>query len=175
VAQVKLQTEKILRIRPFNRANFSSGAGVLAFYGIFMSWITIFPVVFFVWLGFALPMKKEDGAIDYYVLKRRLNRILLPICLVLFALFHSGHRNTVAVYCGPNCVHSYIPLSLWVAFFPTVGIFAAARLSAAWLFKSDPSEFTKGAFFWWLLGVAFMLTIVGAVGTFVFGFISEIL
>jgi hypothetical protein len=155
--------EKILRIRPFNMANFSSGAGVLAFVGFFM-WICIFPAAFIVWTGFALSLKSESGNINYHVLVRRLNRVLLPICLVLFVILSLFLLWSTAFYSG----YRYILLLLWIALFPSVGIFAAARISLDGLNDSKPEGFTKGQWLLRLLVTAVILKICGIIGTFVF-------
>jgi len=80
--------KRILRIRPFNMANFSGAGGYLPFIGIFGTFIT-FPATLLLWTGFALPMKIKDGALDYSVLKRRLIGVLiiLYILILLFWLF----------------------------------------------------------------------------------------
>jgi hypothetical protein len=67
--------KNILRLRPFNMANFSGGSGYMPLYAIYGFIITL-PAVLLLWSGFALSMKKEDGKLDYKILKRRIMRSL---------------------------------------------------------------------------------------------------
>jgi len=158
------QRGKLLRLRPFNMANFSSGAGHLMMFGMFFSWIIILPSMFFVWAGFALPMKSENGEVDYQILIRRLDFILLPICVGLFCLLFFGMTiNAVSESDGS------LLLAFWVAAFPTLGIFFAARASASALRNSKADKFTKGKWLLYLLLFAILLIIVGALGAFLLG------
>ena len=161
------QKKELLRLRPFNMANFSSGAGHLMMLGMIMSWMIILPLMFLVWAGFALPMKSEDGILNYQVLVRRLNRILLPICIVLFGLLFWSISGTIS--------EAGVLLPLWVASFPTLGIFLAARQSAAWLHASKRRSLTKGKWFLFLLVAVVSLILIGALGTFLFAASGPIL
>jgi len=80
------QRGKLLRLRPFNMANFSSGAGLISFFGFFFAVFCIFPSVVIIWAGLARPLMNENGVIDYNVLVRRLKKILLPICILAFVV-----------------------------------------------------------------------------------------
>ena len=73
---------KLLGVRPFNMANFSSGSGYFIM-SLFVSFIFTLPASLLLWGGMALPLKTKDGTLDYQILKRRLIRIALPICLVV--------------------------------------------------------------------------------------------
>ena len=170
------QKEKLLRLRPFNMANFSSGAGYLAFIGIFLSWPFILPATFFVWAGFAIPMSLEKGQLNYHILVRRLNRILLPICIVFFGLLYRWlYFGFLSSYSFFRTDVTIVILSIWVSLFPTLGVFLLARLSAAILYKYDKDGLTKGSWFICLLGGAILLIIVGAVGTIVLGHLGILL
>ena len=153
--------EKLLRLRPFNMANFSSGAGMLVIWGILFSCMFILLPMFFLWAGFALPMKMEEGEMNYHVLVRRLNHMLLPICLVFFCLFFWGVLGMIPENDGR------LLLSLWVASFPTLGIFFAARISATRLYNSETKYLTKGNWFKYLLVAALLLIVIGALGSLV--------
>lgn len=150
--------EKILRIRPFNMANFSSGAGMWAFLAIFVLPVFLFPAMLIVWVGFALPLETEDGTINYEILVRRLNRVLLPICATVFIL-------PLAVYILPLIPHS-LTLNAFMGMFslailisiPIFGIFFASRLAAAGLHKSG--RLSKGRYLGRVMGATVLLHIV---------------
>jgi len=162
--------KQLLRLRPFNMANFSSGAGHLMMFSMFFSWIFILPSIFFVWAGFALPMKSENGGIDYQVLIKRLDFILLPICVGLFCLLFFGMTINVISESDGSLL-----LAFWVAAFPTLGIFFAARASASVLRNSKAEKFSKGKWLLYLLVLAILLIIAGALGTFLFAGLGLIL
>jgi len=144
-------------------ANFSSGAGYIGFFGFFLAIFFILPPLLLVWAGFALPLIKKDGNINYPVLASRLNFVLLPICIVFFGLlmwFLSDH--------GYDREYNTL-LPVWISFFPTIGGFIAARASAALLALARPSGFTPAK---WLVAIiisAVVLFVVGIFGMFMLG------
>ena len=164
------QKERLLRLRPFNMANFSSGAGALIGLGTFLSWFFILPATLLVWAGFALPIKAEGGRLNYPVLIKRLNLILLPICVVAFFLFFF----TVATPTISE-VDGSLLLALWVSSFLTSGVYLVSRASAAMLHKSGVEKFTKGRWFLCLLLTSVLLMIIGALGTILFFFLGQVL
>jgi hypothetical protein len=118
-------------------ANFSSGAAQWGFFMIFMvlpiSWLFMIPAMFFVWSGFARPLMEDDGTIDYAVLKRRLDRVLLPICAIGFALF-------LGFFLLPRGMMSEfmiaeIGFTALLMLPHTLGLYVTARLSALLLHK----------------------------------------
>ena len=148
--------EKILRIRPFNMANFSGGSGYMpmtAMLGAFTS----LPATFLLWTGMVLPMKTKDGKLDYEILKRRLNRFALPICIVMFVLF--TWANVANIY---GDIWAYMPASLWAAVFPTLGIYLSMILSAKRLVSGN--NLTRGKF---LLSAMILMGLMAVIGWFV--------
>ena len=61
---------QILRVRPFNMANFSGAGGYIPVMHIF-GVIFILPATFILSFGLAVSLEKEDGKLDYSILKRR--------------------------------------------------------------------------------------------------------
>jgi hypothetical protein len=127
------QKNELLRLRPFNMANFSSGAGALIFAIIFSSGIFTLPAMILVWTGFALPIKKGNGMLNFKILQRRLNRILFPICCVFFAFWIYALWDTGEIF---DSFEDSIIVVLFSAY-STLGIFFAARWSAIFLFKKN--------------------------------------
>jgi len=162
--------KKLLRLRPFNMANFSSGAGYLVFFAMFLSFIFILPASLLVWAGFAIPMKLKDGKIDCQILIMRLNRVLLPICIVLFGIIFFGLAINAVLEGISNLF-----LAIWISAFPTLGIYFAARLSIDMLDRSITEENTIGRWLMYQLLSAILLIIVGMIGTFLFAALGEIL
>ena len=122
--------KRILRIRPFSMANFSGGYGYMPVFAM-LAMIVSFPATLTIWAGMAHSPKQEDGTIDYGILKRRLDRILLPICIAAFALCFALFTPSVLSY-GGN-FWAYAPAIAWGAGIPTIGIYwslssAAKRL-----------------------------------------------
>ena len=122
-----MSKEKLLRIRPFNMANFSGTVGYMPIYALF-AMIASFPATFFVWAGIAGSLKKEDGSMEYQILKRRLNRILLPICIIAFVLCFIPFSFNVLDYGGS--LAAYWPAIAWGAGVPTVGIYCVLLFTA---------------------------------------------
>ena len=154
------QKEAILRTRPFNMANFSSGAGLIEIVGIIFI-PSVFVSAFFVWTGFALPMETEDGRFNHAVLKRRLNKGLLPTCLTLFGLLFSIMFANILF---GNRGLSFLPIYLWVSAFPTLGIYLIAILAAKFLQKDGDFGIAKVLYLIYILIAAFLLAVVSFIG-----------
>jgi len=157
-----MKREKILRIRPFNMANFSGGSGYMPLFAMF-GMILSFPAIFLLWAGMAIPLAKEGGTLDYQILKRRLNRIVLPICLVLLVVFVC--LIAPAVY---GSFAAYFPASLWAAAVPTIGMYCSLFFSAKLL--AVKGKLSKG--YWLLLSLIF-LALIAVIGFFIYWFIFE--
>jgi len=143
-------------------ANFSAGSGYMPMMSLFGA-IASLPATFFVWTGMALSVKTEDGILDYPILKRRLNRVVLPICLMLFAL--------LAWICVGNVygdILAYLPASLWGALFPSLGIYLSLYYSAKIIKRS--SYLTKSR---WLSAAMAFITVIAVVGWFVLLLVFE--
>jgi len=152
------EKEKLLRVRPFNMANFSAGS----YYMPLFAWIGMIfslPATALLWLGMARALKKEDGTLEYAILQRRLNRIVLPVCL---ALFVPGAIFLSTAIMDLSDLFYYLPAILWGAAVPTVGIYATLSLSAARLNKKG--KLTSGKWLGVTLGFAALLIVIGIVG-----------
>ena len=119
---------KILRIRPFNMANFSA-SGSYAVYSAIVAFIICLPAMCFLGLGVADSSKTEDGTLDYQILKRRLNRIVLPISLVLFVVLFWW------LLIEQSSENPYI--TLWGSAGPTIGMYCSLIFWAALLDADD--------------------------------------
>ena len=154
------EKEQLLRIRPFNMANFSGAGGYIpmaAMFGAFFS----FPATFFLWAGLAVPLKTEDGTIDFLILKRRLKRIALPICMASSILW--------IIYCVSQLFSygsdlSAIMLAVWASAVHSVGMYLPIYCSATVLDKNN--NLTKGKWFLLTLAFAVLMVIIGVLGTF---------
>ena len=158
--------EELLRIRPFNMANFSSGAGYMSFFAL-MGAIFVIPLTFFIWCGLATSVRRTCGEMDYVVLKRRANRIFLPITIGLFIVGLIISIPDIFSYFGSN----HIPglgqwlAAIWIAAFPTVGMYGVVRIVAEILNINDSFTVNK-----LLLGV-----FIGGVPLAIFGFLISAL
>jgi len=113
---------KLLRIRPFNMANFSSGAGMFTFFAMMGAVFTL-PLNFFIWCGLALSMEKTDGKLDHIIFKQRANKIFLPIAIVGFCVLFLLY--------GLSGGFDFLFASVFAAAFPTIGVYIVARLIAS--------------------------------------------
>ena len=154
------EREQLLRIRPFNMANFSGAGGyipMLAMYGAFLS----FPATFFLWTGLAVSLKKEEGKLDYFILKRRLKRIVLPICIALSIPWIVFCINQLSFYGSDP---SSVRLAIWTSTVYSIGMYLPIFCAAKVLDKSG--NLTKGKWFSLTLAFAVLMVIIGVVGTF---------
>jgi len=145
--------EKLLRIRPFNMANFSGGSGYMPLWAM-MGAIVSLPAMALLWTGMAISLRNVNGMLDYNILKKRLNSIVLPICLVLFIpcviLFSTSIYGSILVY-GPA--------ALFGALVPTIGIYCSLFFSAKLL--DSKGSLSKGKWFLLTLGIMALLAISG--------------
>jgi hypothetical protein len=91
--------KKILRVRPFNMANFSGAGGYIPMYAIFGSIIT-FPATLILWSGLAVSPVTEDGELNIAALKRRLIIILVPVYVIALISWVLIVRSEVSFYGG---------------------------------------------------------------------------
>ena len=99
------------------------GSGFLIIFGLLVS-AASFPVTLLLWAGMAFSLKKTDGKLDYQILKRRLNRIVLPLCIVLFV------GCAILLYLVTGDQLYYAPAILWGAALTTIGMYCSLFFSA---------------------------------------------
>ena len=155
-------TKKILRIRPFNMANFSGGSGYMMF-GAWGAMIIAFPATLFLWAGFAASLKKEDGKLNYQILKRRLNIIVLPICLIAFAICFYFISSFLSPDIYGGTLSEYWPTVLWCSAIPAIGVYCSIALPAALL--NANGNLSKGKWFSMMLVFLIIITVIGFFGT----------
>jgi len=148
--------KKILQLRPFNMANFSGGSGYLLLYAM-MGWMFTLPATLLLWVGMALPLKTENGTLDYKILRRRLLRIALPICLVMFAFFSHALASNASFYSGN--ITDYFLANLWTASYYTLGIFFSIFFVAKMLNANN--KLSKGRLFLWTVVFYVLMLIIG--------------
>jgi len=134
-------------------ANFSGGGSYLLL-GYILIALCSFPATLLIWTGLAVPLKKINGALDYAVVKRRLKRILLPICLAL----------SIPVFMMLKEAED--PVTWWehflvfiVSLVPTIGVYFSISFSAKRLNKKE--KLTKGNWLLQTLGYAILAIIIG--------------
>ncbi|MCL1897043.1 MAG: hypothetical protein FWG03_10940 [Clostridiales bacterium] len=139
-------------------ANFSAGSGYMPLYAIFGA-VVSFPATLLLWAGMAVSITKGDGTADYPVIKRRLNRVLLPLCGALYIccvfLFAAAIYGSIVVYAAPI---------LWGAAVPTLGIYGSVFCSATIL--NAKGKLTKGKWFLLTMLLSALIAIAGTVITF---------
>jgi len=152
--------KQLLRIRPFNMANFSGAGGYIPMVALFGA-IFSFPATFFLWAGLAISLKKEDGKLNFSILKRRLNRFVLPICLASSIPWIIFCINQLSFYGSSLSVNM---LTIWVSAVHSIGMYLPIFFSAKLL--NDRNNLTKDN--WLLLTLAFavLMVIIGVVGSF---------
>lgn len=78
------EKQRILKIRPFNMANFSGGSGYLVFSIIYQA-MAMLPAMVIIWLTslIRLPKLENSDEIDYDKAVRRYNIISIPLCVII--------------------------------------------------------------------------------------------
>ena len=135
--------EKILRIRPYNMANFSGGSYYMPFYAMFEA-MAFFPISFVVVFLYGATAKETgEGKLDYIVLKQRLLRSLLLMTLLLCVFY-------IYILCQGfwelSDFWEYAIVTIWLAAVFSLGIFCALYFSAKKL--NDKGKLTLGK---WIL------------------------
>ena len=152
--------KQILRIRPFNMANFSGAGGyipMMAMYGSIFS----FPATLLLWTGLAVSFKKEGGKIDYTILKRRLIRVVFPICIALSIPWIVFCINQLSSY-GSDVAS--IMLAIWTSTVHSVGMCVPIFYAAKVLIKRG--NLIKKEWFNLTFAFAIYMVISVVVGTF---------
>ena len=153
--------KKVLRIRPFNMANFSGAGGYIPMVAI-LGTLVAFPATLLLWTGFALPMKTESGDLDYSVLKRRLTRVLLPLyCLSLVPWFSIVIHQT-SFYGGS--VFGFLVYAASIAAIHFGGIFISIYYPAKR--QSHFPSFSKGKWFSFTVLYALLMVVVAFFASF---------
>lgn len=81
---MKKEKRKILKIRPFNMANFSGGSGYLVFSIIYQA-MAMLPAILIIWLVSLIKLPRIDGSeeIDRDKAVKRYNVIAIPLCILV--------------------------------------------------------------------------------------------
>ena len=108
----------------------------------------------------AFSLKTTDGKLDYHILKRRLKRVALPICLVLF--FGCIYFLSLVT---PDKL-DYAAAILWGATLSTMGIYCSLFFSAK--FVNTSGSLTRGA---WLGMTMLCAAAIAVFCWFVFGYV----
>ena len=150
--------EKILRIRPFNMANFSGAGGYIPVFAIFGGLVS-FPATLALWSGMASQVVNEDGTLNAALLKRRLARILLPLGLVSLILWFAIVIDQISQY-GGNLVGAMIA-TVFVVALHIGGMYISIYFSGKLVSRSG--QLTKGKWFLLTLTFSIMMLIVGII------------
>lgn len=84
---MKKEKKKILKIRPFNMANFSGGSGYLVFSIVYQA-MAILPAMVIIWFAslIKLPRLDENDEIDCTRAAKRYKLIAIPLCIAIAAI-----------------------------------------------------------------------------------------
>lgn len=84
--QKKREKRRILKVRPFNMANFSGGSGYLVFSLIYQAF-AILPASLIIWFLTLVKLpKNEDGSKDLYKAGKRFYAVAIPFSIVLIII-----------------------------------------------------------------------------------------
>ena len=158
--------ERILRIRPFNMANFSGAGGYIPVFAMLGAFIS-FPATLLLWLGMAYHVKNEDGSLNIALLKRRLAQILLPLGFLSLILWFFIVTDQISIY-GGNLVGAMIAIVLVVVLHiggMFLSIFCSAKLA-------EKSHFTSSKWFLLTLAIAALMVVVGIIVPMLLFFIA---
>ena len=151
----KKSKEKILRVRPFNMANFSGGSGYMPMFAFFSA-ICAVPAAILLWTGMALPIKTENGQLDYAIIKRRMLRIVLPVCIAAYIFLVYISAQSVSSYSDNYWDYGLAILvsAVFLTFVPYLSVFFAAR------YLNADVSLTKKRFLLWTVIFSVALTIL---------------
>lgn len=81
------EKRKILKVRPFNMANFSGGSGYLVFSVIYQA-MAIFPAMVIIWLASLIKLPKDYAfdAVDTDKAAKRYYAVSIPMCILLIGI-----------------------------------------------------------------------------------------
>jgi len=155
-----VKRKKLLRVRPFNMANFSGAGGYIpmyAMYGIIVS----LPAMLLLWTGFAVSTKTDDGKTNLAALKRKL---LIITCSVGILTLIGSVSMVIAQtsFYGGNVVAYMLAIAILLG----VGIVGAC-MSIFYPAKrlSESNRLTKGKWFLMTLGLS-VLTLLAEITVF---------
>lgn len=117
------EKRKILKVRPFNMANFSGGSGYLVFSLIYQA-VAILPAMIIIWFSSLLKLPKHYGyeVIDTDKAAQRYYAVSIPICVVLIVI-----GIALACYSNYGTFREYWIEILFVGITPTVCLFFIMR------------------------------------------------
>ena len=149
---------KILRIRPFNMANFSGAGGYIPVFAILGSLIT-FPATLLLWAGLAYPLKIENGKLNITILKRRLIIILLPVYFLSIILWFFIVRNETSLYGGS--IVGFMVFAVLITSIYLFGIFFSIYFPAK--YQSKKETLKKGTWFVITLLLALLMGVLSVI------------
>lgn len=120
----KKEKMQILKVRPFNMANFSGGSGYLVFSLIYQA-IAILPATLIIWFCtlFKLP-KNEGGEINEQKAAKRYNAVMIP-----FSIIFVTASLVMAIYFtyGYGSLLTYAVEIAFVGIVPSICVFFIMR------------------------------------------------
>ena len=156
-----MMKKKLMRIRPFNMANFSGSGGYIPVYAM-LGVAASFPAMLLLWTGLAVSSKIEDGEINLKALKRKILLIMLPVGILTLIGSVSMVIGQTSFYGG-----SVVFYMLAVTMLLCIG-FAGAYMSIYYSAKrfSESSRLTKVKWFLMAL-IFFVLTLSVEIAVFI--------
>lgn len=148
------KNRKILKVRPFNMANFSGGSGYLVF-SLFYQAMAVVPAMIIIWLTSLIKLPKYEGydVVDSSKAGRRFYIASIPICIVLIIV-----GLALACYTNYGTFSEYWIEVLFVGMVPGVCMFFIMRYCHRKIVDDDKSVISMV-----LLSVALMLAVLVAV------------
>jgi len=149
---------EILRIRPFNMANFSGAGGYIPIFAIFGT-IATFPATLVIWTNMASSVVNGDGSLNYALLRKRLIKYtLLPVSIVSLVLWIGIVMGQISSY-GGNLIVAVIS-TVFVVAVHIGGIYVSIFYSAK-LVNVISHRFTRDK---WLLSTLIFAALMVVVG-----------
>lgn len=114
---------KILKVRPFNMANFSGGSGYLVF-SLIYQFFAVLPAIAIIWIAslVKLPKDKESNVIDIKRAEKRYYAVSIPICTAIIII-----GTVMAFVCNYGTFAEYWIEVLFIALVPGISLFFILR------------------------------------------------
>ncbi|MCL2046445.1 MAG: hypothetical protein FWG88_08685 [Oscillospiraceae bacterium] len=151
---------RILRIRPFNMANFSGAGGYIPLIALF-GWIVSLPATLSIWTGTAIGLDINSNEINLNVIKTRLLKLVLPFSIIaavfwiIFCVIQiSSYGNSLLIFI----------LIIWTLLIHTIGVYFPIYLSAKIL--DNMNRLTKAKWFMLMFLFSAVMVVVSICGTY---------
>lgn len=157
----KKEKRKILKVRPFNMANFSGGSGYLVFSLIYQA-MAVLPAMIIIWATSLISLKKNKKKEDFDSKKavKKYCAISIPVCIALAIV-----GLALGYYCLDGYGELYYYFIVWiiVGITPSIGMFFIIK-SCYKLVAEEKSDIPTAVFISAIMVIVLLAIVFGVSG-----------